>query len=451
MNVNKKLDRFKQWAGERMGGEAKTCVSEDFKALEEEMVLRHDGMERLQKGMTVYVKSLSKRSEGDDKEKVLPVALLGSTMISHGEDFDHGSEFGSRLLAMGRTHERIARIQENYVANATSAWLESLERSLAQMKEYQASRKKLESRRLAYDASLAKVQKAKKEDFRVEEELRSQKAKYEESSEDVYRRMQDIKESECESISDLEAFLDSELRYFENCHEVLMQLKRDWPATSSQTHENRRNRSRSVTAHSYGDRFSAVEEEPEPAPMLEPRRSIRSTRVASSSLALERSPRRDMSGIDMPVRRPTVHRASTTERHASNSFEGPTQLYREYTGHPAPGFSRIPTDPPTYVSSHSQFPSASRHNLGHDVFGDPTDDNTLHSTSSPERSWGDQSSSPATSYSSGPSRKTSSSTLNAGYANKKAPPPPPPSRAKKPPPPPPLKRSAISTSSVPFA
>lgn len=36
------------------------------------------------------------------------------------------------------------------------------------------------------------MQKAKKEDFRTEEELRSQKAKYEEASEDVYRRMQDV-------------------------------------------------------------------------------------------------------------------------------------------------------------------------------------------------------------------------------------------------------------------
>ena len=44
MNVNKKLGRFKQWAGERMGGEAKTEVSGDFKALEEEMTYRHEGM-----------------------------------------------------------------------------------------------------------------------------------------------------------------------------------------------------------------------------------------------------------------------------------------------------------------------------------------------------------------------------------------------------------------------
>ncbi len=43
MNVNKKLDRFKQWAGERMGGEVKTNLSDDFKALEVEMGLRQEG------------------------------------------------------------------------------------------------------------------------------------------------------------------------------------------------------------------------------------------------------------------------------------------------------------------------------------------------------------------------------------------------------------------------
>lgn len=39
----KRLDRLKQWAGERMGGEVKTTVSDDFKAMEAEMELRHAG------------------------------------------------------------------------------------------------------------------------------------------------------------------------------------------------------------------------------------------------------------------------------------------------------------------------------------------------------------------------------------------------------------------------
>lgn len=73
------------------------------------------------------------------------------------------------------------------------------------------------------------MQKAKKEDFRIEEEFRTQKAKYEEANEDVYRRMQDIKNAEADSISDLTAFLEAELNFHDRCREVLLQLKNDWP------------------------------------------------------------------------------------------------------------------------------------------------------------------------------------------------------------------------------
>lgn len=83
---------------------------------------------------------------------------------------------------------------------------------------------------MAYDTTLSKMQKAKKEDFRIEEELRSQKVKYEESSDDVYRRMQDIKEAEVESVTDLTAFLEAELAYYDRCREVLLQVKQSWPA-----------------------------------------------------------------------------------------------------------------------------------------------------------------------------------------------------------------------------
>ncbi len=70
-------------------------------------------------------------------------------------------------IVFGRTQERLARAQEAYITSATTSWLESLERSIVQMKEFQAARKRLETRRLAYDTSLVKMQKAKKEDFRV--------------------------------------------------------------------------------------------------------------------------------------------------------------------------------------------------------------------------------------------------------------------------------------------
>lgn len=435
MNVNKKFDRFKQWAGERMGAEAKTSVSDDFKALEEEMNRRHEGMDRMQKSMTAYVKAISKRNEGDDKEKVLPIAHLGSSMVSHGErDFDMHSEFGQSLILSGRTQERLARVQETYQAQATSSWLESMDRSLVQMKEYQAARKKLENRRLAYDASLAKMQKAKKEDFRVEEELRTQKAKYEEASEDVYRRMQDIKDAEVDSIADLTTFMDAELNYHERCREVLLQLKNEWPASQAQSHTpggRRPGRPRSNTAHSFHDRYEAVEEEPRP-PVPELRTVMKASRAGSSNMI--DPPRRDFSP-EPGLQRPALSRAGT--------FEGPTQLRKDMSPGPQ-RLTRVPSDTFAIRMNRTTLRSVSTVNADVDV--DSPDDTASYWNNSPDRSHDERSVSPSPSRGSIHSRTASSTTVNSvGFAKKGPPPPPPPSRSKKPPPPPlPTKRTLVS-------
>lgn len=44
MNIAKRIDRAFQWAGEKIGAEAKTVMSEEFKMLELEMALRFDGL-----------------------------------------------------------------------------------------------------------------------------------------------------------------------------------------------------------------------------------------------------------------------------------------------------------------------------------------------------------------------------------------------------------------------
>jgi hypothetical protein len=97
-------------------------------------------MERLQRSMNQYVKWLGRHLDSsEDKEKALPVGYLGRTMVDHGEEFQPDSEFGNCLIMMGRANERISAIQESFVCDATTSWLESLERSLAMMKEYQVS------------------------------------------------------------------------------------------------------------------------------------------------------------------------------------------------------------------------------------------------------------------------------------------------------------------------
>ncbi|GFF22016.1 uncharacterized protein C19C2.10 [Aspergillus udagawae] len=435
MNVNKKLDRFKQWAGERMGGEVKTNLSDDFKALETEMNVKHEGADRIHKSLIAYLKSISKRSEGDDKEKTLPIAHLGSSMVSHGEDFDANSEYGRCLTMFGRAEERIARVQETYISQATATYLESLERSLAQMKEYQAARKKLDSRRLAYDTSLSKMQKAKKEDFRVEEELRTQKVKYEEANEDVYRRMYDIKDAEVEGVAELAAFLEAQLNYHERCREVLLQIKNDWPADQfqSQTPNGRRTgRARSNTAHSYHERYEPLHEELTNG--VSPRPIIRSDRHTSS--VPPTLPVTEAYPVETPYQRPILNRTST--------FEGPSQLRHLQPSGSSSWQSRATSE--NFVSRRDSSHPRPVSMMPDNPYSDSYEESTAHVNSHSDVFYQGRSSPP--SYGNAISRRASSGTLNSSALNKKAPPPPPPSRAKKPPPPPPVKRPMLSVGDV---
>lgn len=44
MGITKRIDRAVQWAGEKMGGEARTTLSDEFQTLENEITLRNDGL-----------------------------------------------------------------------------------------------------------------------------------------------------------------------------------------------------------------------------------------------------------------------------------------------------------------------------------------------------------------------------------------------------------------------
>ncbi|KAL2268958.1 hypothetical protein VTJ83DRAFT_3804 [Remersonia thermophila] len=429
MNISKRFDRAFQWAGEKMGAEAKTNMSEDFKMLEAEMALRFDGMERLQRSMNQYVKWMGRRVEAaEDKDKPLPVGYLGRTMVSHGEEFQADSDYGNCLITMGRANERISSIQEAFVNEATATWLECLERSLATMKEYHAARKKLENRRLNYDACITKVQKAKRDDPRLEEELRNAKVKYEESTDDVLRRMQDIQDAEADNMQDLTRFLDAELEYHERCVEELRRARQNWPASAS--------------PRSY----SPAESRPALRSQTSATQSIKERSYRPNSAELEST----APAVRMPVRanprtqQPDGPTRPSIGRDNSGSFQGGAALDRErsrlsYIAPPAAA-QAVPID---MSALRGQLRPVNRGVPARDddVFGDRESD-TASDSGSPD--WSNHSVSSATSA--GSLSHTPSHHASAGLGGglvtgvKKAPPPPPPSRAKKPAPPVPARR-----------
>ncbi|KAF9995846.1 hypothetical protein BGZ79_010435 [Entomortierella chlamydospora] len=162
-----------------------------------------------------------KRVEGDDKYKGLAIETFGMSLSAQSYTIREGSTYRTALQRMGDAHQNIGAAQQEYISRFGSTYMDNLEKSQAQMKEYHAMQKKLQSRRQDYDAKLAKVQKAKKEKPEWEEEMQAAKAKYEETRENVLNMMNSINDSQDDSLCSLKAYYEAQLAFARRMVDIL--------------------------------------------------------------------------------------------------------------------------------------------------------------------------------------------------------------------------------------
>ncbi|KAL0571451.1 hypothetical protein V5O48_010520 [Marasmius crinis-equi] len=238
--ASKQLGKLRQWAGEVISSREKTVLSDEFQELEKDIELRRSGNERLYFACDAYNHALKKKKDClalDDPEKLLPIDILGIVMITHGEEFGD-SVFGTSLVKLGRAHCKVATLQEGYALTFRDTYMASIEKFGDEIKEYDSMRKKLDSRRLSFDAALSKADKLKtskkdKDRKDAEVELETAQARYEEAMEDVRAHMHHIQEYEIDQMRELTALLDIELDFVEKYTEVLREVKKEWPSISS--------------------------------------------------------------------------------------------------------------------------------------------------------------------------------------------------------------------------
>ncbi|KAL7278453.1 hypothetical protein ACG7TL_007451 [Trametes sanguinea] len=236
--ASKQLGKLRQLVGEVISTRDKTIQSDEFRELEHDIELRRQGLWRLDIASDDYRRYLEKKklSEAvDHADKLLAIDALGVVMIKHGEEFGENSAYGQSLVNFGRAHCTIASLQESFAMAFEDTYLASIRQSEDEIKEYQVQRKKLESRRLSYDAAIAKLEKIKgskkekeKEREEAEEEYESAKARYEETLEDVRARMWAIQENEVLQLRELTNFLDLELSFIRSFYQELQRVRDEW-------------------------------------------------------------------------------------------------------------------------------------------------------------------------------------------------------------------------------
>ncbi|KAG8870916.1 hypothetical protein FRB97_009257 [Tulasnella sp. 331] len=261
--ASKQLGKLKQWAGEVVSSN-KTTVTDEFKELETDVELRRGGVERIHTAAEAYHKAIVKKIEVEgESDKVFPIEALGLVLISHGNDFGAEAAFGQSLGKLGRAHCKIAQLQEEYAQTFEETFLASLTVLREVVKDYSAQRKKLDSRRLTLDAAISKAAKMKKEKEKKEadEELRTAKSRYEETSEQVQARMYDIQDGELQQFRDLTDLLELELSFVSRYQELLTEVRKDWFDESAIQHVN--DTRHKVATHAFVHQPDLSEPEPE--------------------------------------------------------------------------------------------------------------------------------------------------------------------------------------------
>lgn len=93
----------------------------------------------------------------------------------------------------------------------------SIDALLNETNDFEKLRKKLKNRRLDYDANNNKLQKSKKEDPSLEENVKTTKYKYEETLQKLEEMMIYVSKQETELINPFISFMESQINFYNNC------------------------------------------------------------------------------------------------------------------------------------------------------------------------------------------------------------------------------------------
>ncbi|EPY51155.1 BAR adaptor protein [Schizosaccharomyces cryophilus OY26] len=225
---------FSSWSTERLPTDQRIQLPDSFLQLEEEIAIREEGITKLYQAGNIWIDSLGKKVDGEEKEKCFPIEKMGQVMVSHGKALPNDSPYGTALVSYGQVQLKIGELLGFFTNRANVCYLDFLKRYLVQMKDYHTARKKLESRRQTYESLLVKSYKAKKEDSRLEEDIRLASYKFEESTENVRSRMVSLKEAEIDQQHQMTQLLTHQLDFFKEATKTLTNVFDLWNSPASQ-------------------------------------------------------------------------------------------------------------------------------------------------------------------------------------------------------------------------
>ncbi|KAE8742672.1 hypothetical protein FOCC_FOCC011801 [Frankliniella occidentalis] len=245
------LSRVVQLTEEKLGTSERTELDAHFENLAERSDATKLWTEKLLSDTeAVLTPNPGKRVEDflfDKIEKKRPNRLsnleyLGLDMIDAGNEFGPGTAYGSALLKVGQCEQKLGTTERDFIASANHSIVAPFRKFLeGEMKTIVRERGLLETKRLDLDACKNRVRKARsmlgtqnKEGpspeivlRQAEQDLRVAQAEFDRQAEITKLLLEGISSSHASHLRCLHEFVESQVRYHAQCHQLMQELQRD--------------------------------------------------------------------------------------------------------------------------------------------------------------------------------------------------------------------------------
>jgi len=237
------FNRAKQYTEEKLGKAERTELDPHIVELEKKTENTKNYTERIKNNATaVVLPNPAQRAEslffdnvpvdkiGIKNERLTNLEYLGNDMIEAGNEFGAATPYGSALIRVGQTEQKLGMIEKDYIRGMNEGLISPLQRFLdGEMKNIMRERKVLENKRLDLDACKNKVRKARSLQMQqpAENELRLSQSEFDRQVEITKLLMEGLAQSQTNHLRHLQAAVESQVQYYAQAHLVMQELNRE--------------------------------------------------------------------------------------------------------------------------------------------------------------------------------------------------------------------------------
>lgn len=238
------LSRVVQLTEEKLGTSEKTELDAHFENLAERSDVTKTWTEKLLRNTEAVLTPnpgnrvedfLFEKIEKKRPNRLSNLEYLGLDMIEAGNEFGPGTAYGSSLIKVGQCEQRLGQTEREFISSAGNCYVQPLRKFLeGEMKIILKERSLLESKRLDLDACKNRLRKARSMQGQqsAEKEVRVAQSEFYRQAEITKLLLEGMSSSHASHLRFLHEFVETQVRFYAQCHNVMQDLQRDMASLS---------------------------------------------------------------------------------------------------------------------------------------------------------------------------------------------------------------------------